>query len=682
MKINNPGKAVWQIFLLLAVVLFSFSPSGSNTAQAVGGCYTVSQILVYTDGVLSSTGGSVAVTPATGCYSTATITATPNTNYGFWKWFVYNAALPEKGQFTNPVDITLTNNATVEVHFSTKPAHDNFANRKQINQITYEDLNVNVTGATMELGDPDNIGPCTSGVTLNKGSKTVWYYYDSKSDLRESISLIAEDTGYSPSAYIAVWKGSVAPANLIGCNDSTNTNSGFPELVFVTDPSTTYYIEVGEISELSSATRGNYQGSGGILQFRATIRNVQVDIGGLQMGTYLVPSSGRVTPIYQGVNNGPVRVTSKVGANLIASERAYRNAVTLTDFNEMMGLPANQLWTEYWFPLSDSTSFMQTYITIGNASSDSVNQPSANVSVYIAGQLMGSSVIPYGGRWTPIYQGINNGPVRVVSTNAVPIITSERAYRNAANLSDFNEMMGFPANQLTTEYWFPLSDSTSFMQTYITIGNASSDSVNKPSANVSVYIAGQLMGSSVIPYGGRWTPIYQGINNGPVRVVSTNAVPIITSERAYRNGTNLTDFNEMMGFPANRLWTEYWFPLSDSTSFMQTYITIGNASSDSVNKPSANVSVYIAGQLMGSSVIPYGGRWTPIYQGINNGPVRVVSTNAVPIIASERAYRGANLTDFNEMMGVPANQLWTEYWFPLSDSTSFMQTYITIGNTQ
>ena len=396
-------------------------------------------------------------------------------------------------------------------------------------------------------------------------------------------------------------------------------------------------------------------------------RNIETYIGGSLLGSYNLPSGGRITPIYNGINNGPVRVVSTNAAPIITSERAYRGP-NLTDFNEMMGFPANQLTTEYWFPLYDTTSFMQTYLTIGNASASQ----SANVDVYIAGQLKGSYVVPVGGRVTPIYDGINNGPVRVVSTNAVPIITSERAYRGP-NLTDFNEMMGFPANQLTTEYWFPLYDTTSFMQTYLTIGNASASQ----SAEVSVYIAGQLKGSYVVPVGGRVTPIYDGINNGPVRVVSTNAVPIITSERAYR-GPNLTDFNEMMGFPANKLTTEYWFPLYDTTSFMQTYLTIGNASASQ----SANVDVYIAGQLKGSYVIPVGGRVTPIYDGINNGPVRVVSTNAVPIITSERAYRGPNLTDFNEMMGFPANQLTTEYWFPLYDTTSFMQTYLTIGNAQ
>jgi predicted NAD/FAD-binding protein len=232
-------------------------------------------------------------------------------------------------------------------------------------------------------------------------------------------------------------------------------------------------------------------------------------------------------------------------------------------------LPVNQLTTEYWFPLYNNNSFMATYLTIGNADPAS----SAQVSVYIAGQFMASYTIPVGGRVTPTYDNINNGPVQVISTNHVNIIASERAYRNVADLTDFNEMMGLPVNQLTTEYWFPLYNNNSFMATYLTIGNADPAS----SAQVSVYIAGQFMASYTIPVGGRVTPTYANLNNGPVQVISTNLKNIIVSERAYRNVANLTDFNEMMGLPVNQLTTEYWFPLYNNNSFMTTYLTIGNA---------------------------------------------------------------------------------------------------------
>ncbi len=96
----------------------------------------------------------------------------------------------------------------------------------------------------------------------------------------------------------------------------------------------------------------------------------------------------------------------------------------------------------------------------------------------------------------------------------------------------------------------------------------------------------------------------------------------------------------------------------------------------------ALVDVTIGGSPMESYTIPSSGRVTPIYAGINNGPVQVKSTNGVPIITSERAYRGPNYTDWNEMLGFPADQLTTEYWFPVYDTTGIAQTFLSIGNTK
>ena len=164
-----------------------------------------------------------------------------------------------------------------------------------------------------------------------------------------------------------------------------------------------------------------------------------------------------------------------------------------------------------------------------------------------------------------------------------------------------------------------------------------------------------------------------GINNGPVQVYSTNGTDIIVSERAYR-GASYTDWNEMLGLPAEQLTTEYWFPLCDGTGMAQTFISIGNAS-----QTPAEVTVKIAGQVLGNYTIPVGGRVTPDCAGINNGPVQVYSTNGTDIIVSERAYRGLNYTDWNEMLGLPVEQLTTEYWFPLYDTTGTAQTFVTIG---
>jgi hypothetical protein len=47
-------------------------------------------------------------------------------------------------------------------------------------------------------------------------------------------------------------------------------------------------------------------------------------------------------------------------------------------------------------------------------------------------------------------------------------------------------------------------------------------------------------------------------------------VKIFTSQRTVFG----TSFNETMGYPANKLSTEYWFPFYDSTS-MSTDVLVG-----------------------------------------------------------------------------------------------------------
>src|SRR4030095_11855856 len=91
-----------------------------------------------------------------------------------------------------------------------------------------------------------------------------------------------------------------------------------------------------------------------------------------------------------------------------------------------------------------------------------------------------------GQRVFPRY-GLNGGPVRVVSTNGVAIFTSERS----KYLSSFNEVLGYPGAQLTTEYWFTSYDDLG-MITYLVIGNPSTNQT----ALVDVYVGGVKQNSS------------------------------------------------------------------------------------------------------------------------------------------------------------------------------------------
>ena len=296
---------------------------------------------------------------------------------------------------------------------------------------------------------------------------------------------------------------------------------------------------------------------------------VNIYIGGVlqAMSPFSVPAGGRVSTRWVGVKGGPVEVVSSNGVKIFASERVFtypNNA-----FNEVLGLPANQLTKEYWFQYYDKVS-MTNAIQIGNTSASKA----ANVDIFIGGVKKGSYSIPAHDFITKSYP-IVNGPVRVVSTNDVPVVASQIALSGTNNA--FDEVMGYPSNQFATEYWFPAYDhsfvpgsNTNPMRMWVSVVNPGA----ARAASVDIYIAGVKMTGSPfnIPAGGRVTPRWVGVTNGPVRVVSTNGVNILTSERVltYPN----SGFNELMGLPRNRMSSEYWFPYYDSIS-MSNDILVG-----------------------------------------------------------------------------------------------------------
>jgi len=69
--------------------------------------------------------------------------------------------------------------------------------------------------------------------------------------------------------------------------------------------------------------------------------------------------------------------------------------------------------------------------------------------VYIGGVLRDSYYVGPEQSVSDRY-GINGGPVRVPSTNGLPIFSSQSAIYGAS----FNSIAGYPTDQLTTDYWF------------------------------------------------------------------------------------------------------------------------------------------------------------------------------------------------------------------------------------
>ena len=175
--------------------------------------------------------------------------------------------------------------------------------------------------------------------------------------------------------------------------------------------------------------------------------------------------------------------------------------------------------------------------------------------------------------------------------------------------------------------------------------------------------------SYVIPPGGQVSPNFPGTFAGPVRVVSTNGQNLIVSERQIFGSS----FSETLGTPNNRLSSQYWFSWYDGLS-MNTWVSIGAPTTNSAN---ASVDIYIGNTKMNSSayVIPPGGQVSPNFPGSFAGPVRVVSTNGQNLILSERQIFGSS---FTETLGMPNNQLTSQYWFPWYDGLT-MNTWVSIG---
>ena len=117
--------------------------------------------------------------------------------------------------------------------------------------------------------------------------------------------------------------------------------------------------------------------------------------------------------------------------------------------------------------------------------------------------------------------------------------------------------------------------------------------------NIEVYIGGINRGSYYVPQRGSMRQSFVGVNNGPVKINSTDASSIIAAERLiYKvNGVN-TSFAEMMGLPNTQLDTTYWLPWYNNVD-LDTQLRFAN-----VSGTTAMVRVYIGGQEMTGSPFP------------------------------------------------------------------------------
>ena len=426
-------------------------------------------------------------------------------------------------------------------------------------------------------------------------------------------------------------------------------------------PAGTYYVKVEEYKNDSEIP--SYHLAFDASPCPAELMNIYA--GGKRQGSSLIAPHASIRRSLAGVNSGPVRVVNMGSSPINVSERViYKVNGVNTSYAEMMALPNNQVDLVYWLPWYNNVD-LDTQLRIANVSASP-----ASVQVYIGGvQMQGSPfTLAVGASVRKSFAGINNGPVRIASSQK--IVAAERViYKVNKVQTSFTEMMALPAAQLDTTYWLPWYNNVD-LDTQLRIAN-----ITGTPATVHVYIGGvEMQGSPFALAGGESTrKSFTGINSGPVQIVSDQ--DIVAAERViYKvNGVH-TSFTEMMAQPNSHVNTTYWLPWYNNVD-LDTQLRIANVSTSP-----ATVHIYIGGtEMSGSPFSLVVGESTRIsFASINNGPVQIVSDQN--IVAAERfIYKVSTVpTSFSEMMGLPNHQLGITYWLPWYNNVD-LDTQLRIG---
>jgi hypothetical protein len=208
----------------------------------------------------------------------------------------------------------------------------------------------------------------------------------------------------------------------------------------------------------------------------------------------------------------------------------------------MMGMPLEQLTTEYIFPYYNNAA-MDSQLRVSN-----VGGANTTINVYL-----GSNPDPIdsytlaAGQATRRNYPYNSGPLRVTSS-ASDILTSIRVLFGTS----FSELMGFPADQLAQEYLYPVYDNVN-LDSQLRVSN-----LGGVGTTIKVYLGSTQIDSYTLA-AGQATRRNYAYNNGPLRVTSS-ATPILSTLRLLYVTPDFQSFYELMGLPSTQLSSQYFFP--------------------------------------------------------------------------------------------------------------------------
>jgi len=274
-------------------------------------------------------------------------------------------------------------------------------------------------------------------------------------------------------------------------------------------------------------------------QVCAGCADIQVLIDESPVGNYTLPSDESVRTDYD-LNDGPVQISNSGSDTIVASQRVIYAGVS---YSEMMGLPFEQLTNEYLFPYYNNVA-MNSQLRVSN-----LGGVPTTITVRLGTDVIDSYTLPAGDATRINYPGANSGPLRV-SSSATDILSTIRVvYAN----NSFSELMGFPADRLTQEYWYPVYDNVS-LNSQLRVSN-----VGIGLTTITVRLGPDVIDSYTLAAGDATRINYTGMNSGPLHVTSS-AEPILTTIRMLYNTSTFSSLYEMTGLPDTQLSTQYFFP--------------------------------------------------------------------------------------------------------------------------
>jgi hypothetical protein len=323
--------------------------------------------------------------------------------------------------------------------------------------------------------------------------------------------------------------------------------------------------------------------------------------------------------------------------------------------------PANRTYSN--LAINQTT---QNYTPVFNAASGC-----ANINVNIGGVSRGTYGLPPQAGFRVNYTGLDSGPVKVISSNAVPIIAAIReAWQVSGVTTSFSQLMGLPLSQVSDTYVFPAYNNVT-LDEQLRIGN-----VDTVASTVTVTIGGVLRGTYDLDPNEAVRINYAGLDSGPVIVKGTTGVDIISAIReAWKVNGSTRSFVQLMGLPSSQLSDKYVFPAYNNVT-LNEQLRIGN-----VDTVPSTVIVTIGGVQRGTYDLDPNEAVRINYAGLDSGPVIVDGTNGVDIISSIRDAWQVNgtTTSFSQLMGMPAGGLSDTYIFPAYNNVT-LDEQLRIGN--